>query len=352
MGLHIITGPNKHVWLQRKSNPVASPAFITWLGAELISDDDLFNAAVVSFGSFGFIHGILLETAPIFLLEKRVTPGIAYTAALKQAINNLDFSAIENILPHPENGTGAELYHFEVLVNPHKFVPDDPAKGVFVKTMYKIPHTDNYEKPVTSTAKFQYGDELLDVMQTILDAIGKKLTQKLVPGLVGKLLPLAYPEGQVTIGTMGEIFSNTLFRGKAASAAIAIDASNSSRVIEEIVALNKTVAFPGAVALRFVKGTNALLGFTKFPKTCVLEMDGVESKTSRRFFQTLWDRLEELNIPYTLHWGKVNFNLNPERIRKMYGTNVDKWLACREQLLDPATRKVFSNNFMRQCGLA
>jgi hypothetical protein len=102
--------------------------FIAWLGAELISDDDMFNAAVVSFGSFGFIHGILLETEPIFLLEKRVTPNIAYTAALKQAMNNLDFSAIENILPHPENGSGAELYHFEVLVNPHKFAPDDRQK--------------------------------------------------------------------------------------------------------------------------------------------------------------------------------------------------------------------------------
>jgi hypothetical protein len=107
---------------------------------------------------------------------------------------------------------------------------------VFVKTIYKIPYTDDYEKPVNSTAKFQYGDELLDVMQTILDAIGKKLALKLVPALVAKLLPLAYPEGQLTKGTMGEIFSNTLFRGKAASAAVAIDVSNASRVIEEIVA--------------------------------------------------------------------------------------------------------------------
>ena len=351
VGLHIITGPDKHVWLQRSSAPVASPAFIAWLGAELVSNDDQFNAAVVSFGSFGFIHGILLETSPIYLLEKRVTPGVAYTAALKQAINNFDFSAIEDILPHPENGPEAELYHFEVLVNPHKFAPDDPNNGVFMKTIYKIPYTTDYEKPVTSTAKFQYGDELLDVMQTILDAIGKKLTLKLVPALVQKLLPLAYPEGQVTKGTMGEIFSNTLFRGKAASAAVAIDASNASRIVEEIVNLNKTVAFPGAIALRFVKGTNALLGFTKFPKTCVMEMDGVESKTSRQFFQALWDRLEELNIPYALHWGKINFNLNPERVRKMYGANVDKWLDARNQLLDPATKKVFTNNFMRQCGL-
>src|SRR5215831_2413066 len=59
VGLHIITGANRHVWLEKKSNPVASDEFVNWLGAEKISDDDIFNSAVVSFGCFGFIHSIL-----------------------------------------------------------------------------------------------------------------------------------------------------------------------------------------------------------------------------------------------------------------------------------------------------
>ena len=36
----------------------------------------------------------------------------------------------------------------------------------------------------------------------------------------------------------------------------------------------------------------------------------------------------------------VIFNLNPQRIRKMYGDYVDKWLSRRERLPDTATRKV------------
>ena len=353
IGMHIITGPDKHVWLQKNSNPVASQKFIDWLGADLISNDDIFNAAVVSFGSFGFIHGLLIETEPIFLLEKHATPDIPYDENLKLAINELDFSGIQSVLPRPETGANAELYHFEVLVNPHKFEPNNPGKGVFMKTIYKIPHTTAYTKPVNSTARFQYGDELLGVIQTILDNIGPKLTQKLIPKLVGSLLPQAYPEGVAIKGTMGEIFTNTLIRGKAASAAIAISSKDASKVIEEIVRINKQTAFAGAIALRFVKGTTALLGFTKFPKSCVLEMDGVESKSSRNFFKKIWDRLEELNIPYTLHWGKVNFNLDPIRIRRMYGDSVvDKWIDCRKQLLDIPTQKVFTNDFMLNCGLA
>jgi hypothetical protein len=36
----------------------------------------------------------------------------------------------------------------------------------------------------------------------------------------------------------------------------------------------------------------------------------------------------------------------------MYGdATVDKWIACRHQLLDDASRKVFTNEFMKKCGL-
>ena len=37
----------------------------------------------------------------------------------------------------------------------------------------------------------------------------------------------------------------------------------------------------------------------------------------------------------------------------MYGeTNLDKWLNSRNQLMDAATQKVFTNDFMKQCGLS
>ena len=118
---------------------------------------------------------------------------------------------------------------------------------------------------------------------------------------------------------------------KQASAAIGIDASNASRVIEEIVSINKKNPFPGGIALRYVKGTEALLGFTHFHKTCIIELDGVDSGVSRTFFKKVWDRLEELDIPYTLHWGKINFNLNPTLLQKMYGDNIAIWKECRKQ---------------------
>src|SRR3954465_2487326 len=135
VGLHIITGANRHVWLEKKSNPVASDEFINWLGAEKISHDDIFNSAVVSFGCFGFIHGILIETEPVFLLEEHRSGQIPYDQPLINAINNADFSGIQQFLPFDIDTPGKELYHFEVLINPHKFEPCNANKGVFFKVM-------------------------------------------------------------------------------------------------------------------------------------------------------------------------------------------------------------------------
>ena len=352
IGLHIITGPDKHVWIERNSNPVASDDFIQWLGAEKISDDDMFNATIVSFGSFGFIHGILLETEPVFLLEEHRSGEINYNVDLINTLNTLDFSTIEDILPYPLNTPGKDLYHFEILLNPHDFEAGNPDKGVYLKTMYKIPYSPGYIKRERETKGFQYGDNTLGLVQTILDALGPQLSAPLVPRLVNAMLPLAFKPIPVAFGTIGETFNNTKFRGKAASAAIGLDIANTSQVLEEIVALNKTNPFAGAVAFRFVKGTKASLGFTRFSHTCVLEMDGVDSKLTRDFFKKIWLRLEELNISYTMHWGKINFLIDADRVARMYGNAaVDKWINCRHQLLDEATRKVFSNEFMQICKL-
>jgi hypothetical protein len=352
LGLHIITGPNSHVWLEKNSNPVASDEFINWLGAEKHSDDDLFNAAVVSFGSFGFIHGVLLETEPIFLLEEHKSGELTYDANLINTMDTLDFSSIENKLPYPLGTTGKEIWHFEVLANPHDFEAGNPDKGLYVKTIYKIPFVPGYTKRERETKGFQYGDNTLGLIQVILDTLGPNLSAPLIPRLVNAMLPLVFKPAPAAFGTIGETFNNTRFRGKAASCAIGMNAFDASRVLEEIILINDQSPFAGAIAFRYVKGTEALLGFTKFPLTCILELDGVDSSLTRDFFQTVWDRLEDLNIPFTIHWGKINFGLDAQRVRNMYGDAiVDKWIDSRHQLLDEETRQVFTNKFMENCGL-
>ncbi len=81
-------------------------------------------------------------------------------------------------------------------------------------------------------------------------------------------------------------------------------------------------------------------------------MDGVDSLPARRFFAAVWDRLEQEHIPYALHWGKINFNLNEARLEQMYGAvSVKAWIDARNTLLETPALAVFDSSFLKQCGL-
>ncbi len=348
-GLHLITGPDSHVWLERASSPVVSDKFIRSLGAELKRDDALFNAALVSFGSFGFIHGVMVEGQPICLLQEFKKQNVAYDAAMRECLTTLDFDKIKDRMPGPYKKKGHELYHFEVGFNPHRFAKDDPEKGLFLRVLYKTAYREDYER-LAPSPKFQYGENTFGVLQTILDHLGPA-SELLIPGLVNALYPLAYQEGMPREGTFGEHFGTTRVRGKASSFAIGMDMKDCATVMEMVVDANRTDPFPGVTAMRFVKGTAATLGFTRFERTCVMELDAMDCNAARTFHQLILHRMETAGIAYTLHWGKVNSMIDRARLDRMYGPSVADWKKARTTLLAPEVMEVFNNQFMERCGL-
>ncbi len=334
IGMHLIVGPNRHIWLERKSAPVVAPSFIEKLETELVQDDDLFNAALVSFGNFGIIHAVLVETEDIFLLETYMQR-VPYDATLKKLMETLDFSNAQ--LP-----CGNERpFHFEVRLNPY-----DMDKGAYVSTFYKRPYRNQYPKPVANGEGLGPGDDAPCFIGKITDAI-----PALVPILVNKLLAGAFTLFSKQFGTLGEIFNNTTLHGKLFSSAIGIPLNQVQRVTDIIFELNKTAGpFPGLFSYRFIKKSQATLAFTRFNFTCILELDGSFSDTTMNFYRAVWKKLDEEKIPYTVHWGKMN-ELNFERISNMYGSDADKWIAARNTLLDAASRKVFCNPLLQEWGL-
>lgn len=368
VGLHIVTGPDRHVWLERASYPVASDEFINAIGAEAIRDDEMFNAAVVSMGSFGIIHGVMLETEPLFLLEEYRFDNIPYNQAVREAISTQDIPGLRLLLNQladqsnlpenekvrmPEESPDKVLFHMEVALNPHNLENDNTEKGIYIRTFFKIPCPPDYV-PVHNQIESArtYSEDTSGIISKVLDAVGPVVNMVVIKPLVNTLfqstLRAAFPAPK----TIGETFRHTRFRGQIASAALAVDVADTFNVIEVIREINEETPLAGGIALRFVKGTPATLGFTKFPKTCVLEMDGVDAQVTRSFFEKVWLKLEAENIPYTLHWGKLNFILNEERVRRMYGEKaVNSWLTCREKLLDAQTRQIFDNTFMHHVGL-
>ncbi|MBK7633073.1 MAG: FAD-binding protein [Saprospiraceae bacterium] len=69
VGLHIIVNKDKSYYIQKKSRQVINETFATNINSTIINDDDLFNAAVVSMGCFGFVHGVMIEVEDWFMLK-------------------------------------------------------------------------------------------------------------------------------------------------------------------------------------------------------------------------------------------------------------------------------------------
>jgi hypothetical protein len=333
-GLHVIVSPTRHVWLERASYPVVSDKFIRKLRTERIQDDDLFYSALVSFGSFGIIHGAMIETEPLFLLEAYMSR-MPYDTKLQQLMQTLDFSNAK--LP---NGN-ERPYHFAVFVNPY-----DVAGGAFVTTMYKRPFAPGYTPPATNLNGIGPGDDAACFIGGLTQAV-----PALVPTMVTKLLAGALTPYSKQMGTLAEIFNNTTLHGKLLSAAIGIPIAYSTQAISLLMEVNKTAGpFAGLFACRFVKRSLAKLAFTHFDHTCVLELDAAFSDTTYGFYTAAWKKLEEANIPFTFHWGKVN-ELNIDRLKRMYGANLQTWIDSRNKLLDADNRQVFTNATIKAWGL-
>jgi hypothetical protein len=334
-GMHIIVGPGKHYYIERASYPVVSDVFIQRFKTKLVADDDLFNAALVSFGSFGLIHGVMIETEDIYLLEcyRRKIP---IDNSFKQIMKTLDFSSVN----FPPNGN-ERPFHFQAVIDEYNV-----AGGAYATIMYKRPYTDNYSPPVVNLNKAGPGDDVPVVVGIITD-----LVPVITHLIVSQLVKNAYALYEGNKGTSGEIFTNNNIRGKVLSTAMGIPIDRVLEVNDMLMQLNGTAGpFTGIFSYRYVKNSGATLAFTKFAPTCILELDGVVGSSTRNFYNAVWSELEARNIPYTFHWGKVN-NLDAAKTRRLYGSNVDKWIEQRNRLMPADSMKVFNTQSLKDWGL-
>jgi hypothetical protein len=349
VGLHLVVGPGKHVYLERNSQPVMKPDFARSLGAEFLQDDDLFNAALISFGSFGVIHGMMVEARELFILNA-IRFNHPYDDALKRAVTTLDLSGLR--LPASAAAAPKDKpYHFEIFYNPNEGTP--PAEAI-VLVMFEEPFDESYVPPEWDASDAGPGASGLDVMGTLLEIIPQPLTPLVVKILNDQVRDQYAP--MTKKGVIRDLFRGEKTQGKTLGCGIGLPLP---RALEGLEIAFRTYRHSGDVmpiilSHRFVKGTQALLGFTRFDPTAVLEIDAINTPGTRKYLQTVWADLDAAGIPFTLHWGKFNSFLTPSRVRKMYGdAAVDRWIASRNGLLEsPEVAKVFANPFITRLQLA
>lgn len=352
-GLHIVAGPDRHIWLERQSDPVLSDNIGNRLGgAEVIRDDELFDAALVSFGSFGLIHGLLLDVEDNYYLNATRNE-VQLDGGWWKAIEQLDFQDVEL----PGRGAGRP-FHFEVLFSTVE--PDD----AIVTVMHKSREPFEDANPVPDGDRIVPGDSALEVvsfftdvagsLNEVLNRIGEEYYPKYtdIAGRPGEMFP--DPGTRAGAASVGEGALLAGAEGGAASAGIGVplgEVRNTVRIMRQQLDEYPTQAL---IVARYVRGTDATLGFTRFQDhTCVVEFNGPDSRSSRRYLESVWNRLREQEIPHTIHWGKVQ-DIDGDDVIRMYGQGrINSWIEARKSILESGqVREVFTNEWLEQVGLA
>lgn len=346
VGINLITGPNPedNIYLERKSQPALKDRYVQNFTSVIIRDDAMFNAVLVGLGSMGFIHGVVIEAENLFLLHRYVKK-INKKEALQLA-DTLDFSNYDPKIPGADF-KGVRPFHYKIFINPYNTTETKYA----AEFIYKIKYFDNYKVEFGNPIPFQKEFVYLDLIYLFIK-IAEKIS-KSIPTIIKLLKSSILPkEEKTTVGRLSEIFWDAGFQGKAFACSFGVNHKNSSKALELMAKVTRENPVPGIFAMRFVKSSKATLAFSKFPFTCMIEIDGIQWKGSDKLISLndystkLIEVLKNNNIPFTIHWGK-NSNWNfPGLVNHMYGSKVKKWKEVRAKLLSVPMQEVFSNAFL------
>jgi FAD/FMN-containing dehydrogenase len=337
VGMQIVTGSGKSLWLERASYPVLNDDWIGGLESELIRDDDVFDAALVSFGAFGIITAMAIETDPIYQLQFPKVRDIAHDA-LKDKLNNFD------------SCDPPDLYHYEFIFDPYSAkqkAMEAPAIRVPFEAGHKPP------KPVW-IVRYEAGFAPADKAAKLLPGV-PFLTPQQKTALQFEQYRKRCILGNVR-ATPGQLFTATItyFEGVTESA-LGVSITDAAKMMEISTDVIKDMKLPVMSQVRLVHPSRALLSFTYLePKTVIFEYGIVHDATYPAFERELTGALAAANVPYTFHWSK-NSGIDPQQLEAMYGADrVSRWRAARERVFqnDQSLMKVFENEHLLRAGLA
>ena len=336
-GLHVATGRDKTLWIERKSKPVFNDEFVERLGAEPIRDDEIFNAALVSFGTFGVITAMAVETAAIYHLQF-------------PAIGDIHHDDLKAKLAGFADADPEQLYHYEFIFDPHsrkRMAMEAGAPSIDFEPGHPTP------KPrwiVRDGNGYAPGINILRVLRVLRRFVPPRVITGFQLKQYRKLALL-----NSVRGSPGQLYTSSIYYLEGyAESAFAVSVRDAPVVVDVCSQIAKDLKLPSISQVRLVHRSEATLGFTHHqPKTAVFEVGLINDDGFREFERTLDEALRKAGIRYTLHWSK-NSGIDPEKLDYMYGDRVARWKAARREVFggDEALMHVFENDAMVRAGLA
>ena len=197
-----------------------------------------------------------------------------------------------------------------------------------------------------------------------MDALMATLSQ-------GTTFPNPKKESEPVIGTLGDIFHAVNFDLPGFSLAFGVDSKKLKEAMTSFLSVfsNPSNQIPGLCAIKLVRKTAATIGFTRFPITAVIHIDGVQlSEAGKKRVGAVEIEIIKAfvrdGIEFTLHWGKNSVwdyngpypqlpNKKNNLLETMYPkTAIENWKSQRNKLLGDDKADIFSNDFLERIKLA
>ena len=337
VGVHVIINENKSYLIEQKTQPVLSKEFADIINTELIRDDEMFHAVQVGMGCMGVITGIVIRSEDLYLLDNYV-----FDLNRKEVGDILKDGSFNHANVKSQTGYKRMPDHFKLFINPY-----DDSGDIRAEVMYKL--TDAVKTMMPKGAKLEnsYNKDILSLIEKLSDR-ASWTAPRLLSLLEDQILP---KKRKRELATLGQHFYDTTTGGRTFSCATGVDISQSLSTLNVLISMFKNFGpIPALISIRIVKGTKALLGFTKFPTTCIVEIDGVQSRKSRDLIKLIPKMMGQAGINFSFHWGKMN-PLNATLVKKIYGNNYKKWIKQRSRLMTEEESAVFTSDYAFDLGL-
>jgi FAD/FMN-containing dehydrogenase len=333
-GFQLIPAPDVNLWVEPASQPVTDGRMAAELGARLVRDDRLFAAALVSLGAFGVIHSVLVRTVPRFLIEMN-RKRLPLTPQLEAAMKGGSFNGVD--LPGP----AGRPYFFQSVVNRHI----DPGNA-YVTVGHKLPWEEGHELVYDEVNKRGPGYDLAVVVANLVTAF-----PGLTPPITKAVLSDQLSPINARKGSWGQTFNYTTPRAGAAGSSMAVPVERTMEALDLLQgALKKVGKAPLAFACRYMVKSPGLLAFTRYPRTTVIDTDGIDAPATREVMVQALAAMRASGIPHAEHWGKLN-QMTAASVRDSYKSDLEAWIKARTDLLDRQGEYVFGSAFLDRLGM-
>jgi hypothetical protein len=347
LGVYLVVGPNKALLIQPAYRPFTPDLARrlqdrTTLATEDVADDDLFNAARVALGALGFVHSVIVEAVPLYQFRGKTVARPLFDADVWHVLETLDTSRLD---PRPSPD------FFTVVFSPYA----TQGSGAFATVAWKEPASEPFTpappvQPSTST-------DLTRLLSRLLPVLDSPLSESEIADVIVLETNNQYRAGPIDPTFPGTYFGPTsLPEGNGRSSEVVVDHANAVAAVRTVISTLQAQGragrhLLGGIGVRFVPGTDALLGMNIHAMNTYIEFPSLNSSQTSVIHEAIWGALRAARIPFTCHWGQ-EYGMDAASVNAYFGDRVERWKNARATLLStPNARAVFSNPLLARVGL-